>query len=274
MAEGSAPARAALAGNPSDLYGGAVLAVTLPSLMAHVLAEPADRLRIDPPNSLVEATARRLGVSANFTWKTSIPRSVGLGGSSALVIATLRALRKMEPAELAELALAVETEDLGIAAGPQDRYAQAYGGLTFMEFGDGGPECERLDPALLPPLVIGWCDGGTVDSGTVHGGPRKAVDAQSLRRLAEAARAARDALLARDADGFSHCVDASFDARRELMTLDPRHVEMINAARAAGAAANYTGSGGAIVAVCGDRLHRQAVEAALEAIGARTLTNA
>src|SRR5438477_3723375 len=99
MAEGSAAARAALAGNPSDLYGGAVLAVTLPSLTAHVVAEPADELVVEPQNALVEAAARRLGATAKLAWSTTIPRSVGLGGSSALVIATLRAFRGMDPLE-------------------------------------------------------------------------------------------------------------------------------------------------------------------------------
>src|ERR1700751_5078002 len=128
MAEGRAAARAALAGNPSDLYRGAVLAVTLPSLVARVAAEPAAHLHVDPPNVMVEAAASRLGANARIEWCTEIPRSVGLGGSSALGVGTLRALGEIHPSELAELALAVEAEDLGIAAGPQDRYAQAYGG--------------------------------------------------------------------------------------------------------------------------------------------------
>ena len=271
MAEGHAAARAALAGNPSDLYGGAVLAVTLPSPGAQVVAEPADELLVEPPNPLVEAGARRLGVTARIAWSTTIPRSVGLGGSSALVIATLRALREMEPAELAELALAIEVEDLGIAAGPQDRYAQAYGGLTFMEFAGEPPECEPLDPSLLPPLVVAWREAAAEGSGAVHGRLRKAADEEPLRRLAQSARTARYALVDRDLGKFARCVDASFDARRELMVLDPRHVEMIEAARAAGASANYTGSGGAIVAVCEDQGHREAVENGLRAIGCEAL---
>jgi glucuronokinase len=271
MAEGSAAARAALAGNPSDLYGGAVLAVTLPSLRARVVAEPSGRLLVDPPNQLVEAAARRLGASAKISWSTTIPRSVGLGGSSALVVATLRALGDMVPAELAELALAVEVEDLGIAAGPQDRYAQAFGGLTFMEFGGPRAQCERLDPTLLPPLVIGWRSAASEDSGAAHDRQRKSFDAELLRRLAECARAARRALIARDRREFGYCVDASFDVRRRLMTLDSRHVAMIDAARGCGASANYTGSGGAIVAVCDDHEHRAEVEARLRAVGCRTI---
>jgi GHMP kinases C terminal len=52
-----------------------------------------------------------------------------------------------------------------------------------------------------------------------------------------------------------------------MMPLDPRHVEMIELARGAGATANYTGSGGAIVAVCRDEDHRDEVALALRADG-------
>ena len=58
---------------------------------------------------------------------TTIPRSVGLAGSSAIVIAALRAAGvDLEPPEVAELALAIERDDLGIAAGLQDRAVQAF----------------------------------------------------------------------------------------------------------------------------------------------------
>ena len=45
---GSAPARAALAGNPSDGYGGAVLALALPAFEAGAVARSAPRLAIEP----------------------------------------------------------------------------------------------------------------------------------------------------------------------------------------------------------------------------------
>jgi hypothetical protein len=50
-----------------------------------------------------------------------------------------------------------------------------------------------------------------------------------------------------------------------MMALDPRHVEMIRAARTAGAGANYAGSGGSIVCVCRDEAHRRNVLDALRA---------
>ena len=292
FAAGEACARAALAGNPSDGYGGAVLALTLDSQRARALARPAPALAISPESELVRATvtrfARRLEPAAARTaivWSTSIPPGVGLGGSSAIVIATLRALCSLyavgltEP-ELAELALAVEVEELGIAAGLQDRVAQAYGGLTFMDFSrHAGPRpYERLDPSLLPPLVVAWRYDTAGESGAVHAPLRdrhargESVVLEALAELASLATDARAALLARDAAQLARCVDGSFDARRRMPPLDPRHVEMVQCARACGASANYAGSGGAIVAVCRDGEERDQTLSALLALGCEALS--
>ena len=106
-ARGAALARAALAGNPSDGYGGAVLAVTLPTWSARAEAATVGELAIEPANALVEATVRRFarelepsGLATAVSWSTSIPQRVGLGSSSALVIAVLRALCALHGVEL------------------------------------------------------------------------------------------------------------------------------------------------------------------------------
>ncbi len=292
-ARGVAFARAALAGNPSDGYGGAVLAVTLGRWWAQVEAVRAPSLSITPASPLVEAAVRRFAQEvapdareAAVRWTTSVPRGVGLGGSSALVIATVRALCELhgvelEPDRLAGLALAVETEDLGIVAGLQDRIAQAYEGLTFMDFagvGDAGSGSssdathgtyEPLDPALLPPLLIAWRPVAAAESGRVHATLRRrhadgddAVRA-AMAELGDVARAARAALVAGDHDGLRGCMDRTFDLRRTVIELDARCVEMIEVARACGASANYTGSGGAIVATGADGRELEAAEKAL-----------
>ena len=272
--EGAAHARAALAGNPSDGYGGAVLAVTVETHGARASARRAEMLAVRPASPLVEATVRRFArerapaaLSTEVSWRTTVPRSVGLGGSSAIVIAVLRALvdlygGEIGPAELAELALATEVQELGIAAGLQDRVTQAYGGLVFMDFdrGSGPARYERLAVDLLPPLLVAWRADASGDSGAVHGPLRdrhasgEPAVVAAMAELGALAREAREALVGSDQPRFSRCVDASFDVRRRLLELDPRHVEMIECARACGAGANYAGSGGAIVAVCCDGL--------------------
>ena len=287
-AHAAAHARAALAGNPSDVYGGAVLAVTLDGLSAEAFARRAQTPVVEPASELVEATMRRFAseldapaLATAVQWRTSVPGGVGLGGSSAIVIAVLRALcalhgTALDPARMAELALAVETEELGIAAGLQDRVAQAYGGLVFMEFGDGGAY-EQLASALLPPLVVAWRADAAQNSGEVHAALRTRLEAgdatvvAGMKELAELARAARAALIAGDRERLARSADESFDVRRRLLALDPRHVELVERARALGAGANYTGSGGAVVAVCRDQAHAGVVAGALSGLGCGTL---
>ncbi len=289
-ARGEAHARAALAGNPSDGYGGAVLAMTFADRRSRVVARPAPTLDITPPSELVAATvarfAREYRPAASRTavnWSTTIPRGVGLGGSSAIVISTLRALCalhgvELEPAELAELALAIELEELQIPAGLQDRVAQSFGGLMFMEFdpASGPDRYQRLDSGLLPPLVVAWRTDAAGDSGAVHAplrdryAQREPAVVDTMAELGRLARDARDALVAGDAVAFARCVDQSFDARRRMLALDSRHVAMIECARACDASANYAGSGGAIVAVC-PAGGRERVARQLSQLGCETL---
>jgi glucuronokinase len=260
---GRAPARAALAGNPSDGYGGAVLAVAVEAFAAEAKAVPAARDDFGGL-ALVEAAVRRYrrhtgagagGVAVRV--RSTIPREVGLAGSSAIVIATLRALGKLHgaPVELdalPALALAVETEELGIAAGLQDRVAQAHGGLVCMDFAVEPPRYEPLDAALLPPLFLAWRADAAAASGGVHGALRArwaagepAVHA-AMAALGDAARGGRECLACGDHAGFGAAMDRSYDLRASIAELDPRHVRMIELARACGASVNYAGSGGAI----------------------------
>src|SRR3954452_10729270 len=177
LRRGRAFARAALAGNPSDGYGGRTLAVVVREFAARAEVRPAAADRLDIP--LVRAAVARFRADVlavgpvAVDWATTVPREVGLAGSSAIVIAVLRALARATGAtlgerELARMALAVEAEDLGIAAGLQDRLVQAHEGLAAMDFGGGegakgfgrgrggGPPARpRASAAALPGLARG-----------------------------------------------------------------------------------------------------------------------
>jgi glucuronokinase len=292
-AAGQAFARAALAGNPSDGYRGAVVAIAFGQRRAAATATagpPHSGASCEPAAELVSATIRRFVAELDpdahdlaVRWSSDIPRSVGLGGSSAIVIAVLRALCRLRevtlaPAVLAELALSIERDDLDIAAGLQDRVAQTHGPLTFMDFAPTPPVYTPLEPAALPPLLIAWRPAGSGASGAVHAPLRDRFEAgepavhAAMQALAGHARAAARALRDGDRPALRAAVDGSFDVRRSILALDPLHVEMIQTARAAGAAANYSGSGGAIVAVCDDLAQRERAAAALAAIGCETLT--
>ena len=135
--------------------------MTLPEWQAKAAANRGDGLELEPANDLVQATVERFArelapdaLDSTIRWSTTIPQRVGLGSSSALVIAVTRALSqlfgiRLAPPRLAEFALAVETEGLGIVAGLQDRLVQSYEGLLFMDFSEP-PVARAAGPRAAP----------------------------------------------------------------------------------------------------------------------------
>jgi glucuronokinase len=132
----------------------------------------------------------RLPAERGFSlrYHTTVPRQVGLAGSSALVTAMLRALLAFygyasEDARgsvglpcdrLASFVLQIEAEELGITAGLQDRVVQAYEGLVHMDFrvdtlraNDGMGVYTQLPVAALPPLFLAYAADPS-DSGRIH----------------------------------------------------------------------------------------------------------
>jgi glucuronokinase len=299
MSSATALARTGLAGHPSDGYGGATLSVTLRNFAAQVHVEPATTLDIAPADDgqwpeggqpLVSAAVARFGRHCRHAgvpfdgrvrirYGSTIPREVGLGGSSAIVIATLRALAAttgatIEREQLPDLALAVETEELGIAAGLQDRVAQTYEGLVFMDFSTHS--YEPLDPALLPPLFVAWLPRAGGASGDAHASVRArfrrgdAAVVAAMQALARLADDARVALQGKDHDAFAAILDAGHDLRASIFDLDPRHAALVRRARDLGLHVTYTGSGGAIVGIAADAA--AVAEVGRNALVARAIT--
>jgi glucuronokinase len=235
----SVPARAALAGNPSDMHKGAVLAIPVRAFAA--TAELSDTAGDEP---LVRAALARVGSAAPVRVATTIPRSVGLAGSSAIVIATLRAAGvDLEPLAVAQLALSVERDDLGIAAGLQDRAVQAFDQPVLVD----GESVRPLTPAAALRFVVVWRPDAAGDSGDYHG--QREPNPAGMTELARIARGAAEAFVAGDALALANLMALSADVRRDAAPLPAAHEELADAVRAAGFSPNSTGSGGAVVAV-------------------------
>jgi len=194
--------------------------------------------------------------SVTLSASTSIPRSVGLAGSSALVIATLRALaacagHRWEPIELAELALSVERDRLGIAAGLQDRLVQAVGKPISMTFDPIGYHQLALPDDTS--LFVAWNPHGSETSDTIHRSLRRRFDGgdagvhAAMRDLAVQAARARRAIEAADALLLSEAIDRSFDLRASIVEIDATQQMLIDIGRSGRAAVNSAGSGGSIV---------------------------
>ena len=189
---------------------------------------------------------------------------MGLAGSSAIIIATLRALMQFYevkiPLEiLPNVALAAETEEMGINAGLQDRVAQTYEGCVYMNFDRGIMEAQkhgnyqRIDPALLPNLYIAYKTALGKVSGKVLNDIRTRYDSgdafviDTLKEIAGLAEKGRDALLNRDHAALHELMNRNFDLRAQIMRISDSNMEMIRTARSCGASASFTGSGGSII---------------------------
>ncbi len=262
---GSAYARIGLLGNPSDGYGGRVLAMTYQHRAWVGAAGTATVEPLPLRDAAIEAWQGCTGrpyQGPPLAWGTLIPRQAGLSGSSALIIATLRALGAaaevpLEGLDLARLAWRVETEHLGIAAGPQDRVVQALEGVLDMDFGPDPWRIERLAPGVLPPLLLGWPRSPGEPSGTAHAvlGGRHDRDEPGIRAALGALTAlvgqARERARARDPD-WRDLFDRNLALRQALMPIAPPDLEAAQVARSLGAGAKLAGSGGALVATAPD----------------------
>jgi len=321
MIETYAYARAGLLGNPSDGYYGKTIALIVRNFRARVLLYPSARLEIKPSKADMPifeslddlyATTRWRGyyggiriiqalivrfldycrqrdielVNRNFTleYETTIPLRLGMGGSSSIITAALRALCEYFNVSIplplqAKLILETETKELGVPAGPQDRVIQVYEGLVYMDFdkelmnSQGYGRYEQLDPSLLPNLYLAYrtslSEGTEVFHNNVRqrwlSGDREVI--QAMETWAAYAEQGRQALLSRDYGALRRLIDANFDLRGTIYSLSAGNLDMVLTARRAGATANFAGSGGAIVGTYEDEVMYRRLEEAMKAIG-------
>lgn len=221
-------------------------------------------------------------------YQTDIPMRVGLAGSSAIITACLRALMRFYDVRIpkpqqANLILSVEKNELGISGGLQDRVAQVYEGLVYMDFAkslldrQGYGRYEPLDPALLPPLYIAYHDDLSEGSEVFHNDIRSRFergDAEvvaAMKYWADLTDQVRDGLLRREGDKIGPLLNANFDRRRQLYNISPGNILMVETARAAGASAKFSGSGGAIVGAYADEAMYARLLKAMDAIQVKVI---
>lgn len=167
-----APLRLGLAGGGTDLdtysdtYGGYVLNTTI-SLYIHctikerdddkiifestdiehsLVCESKEYLNLDGHMDLYKAIYNRIvkdfikkPLSFSISTYSDVPSGSGLGGSSTLVVAILKAFVEwlnlpLGEYDISRLAFDIEREEIGIVGGAQDQYAATFGGFNFMEF--------------------------------------------------------------------------------------------------------------------------------------------
>ncbi len=301
MIETFAYARAGLLGNPSDGYFGKTISLLVKNFRARVLVYPSARLEITPSKAdmpvweslqdvyattrwrgyyggirIIQALLVRLmdycrdqGIEIeerNFTleYETTVPLRLGMGGSSAIITAALRALMQYFRLDIplpvqANIALETETIELGVSAGLQDRVIQAYEGVVYMDFAKGLMDQRRygnyepIDPALLPELYLAYRTSLSEGTEVFHNDIRARWNrgdteiVEAMKTWAGYAEQGRQALIDRDFARLDKLIDANFDLRAKIYKIGKGNLEMIETARSCGASANFAGSGGAIV---------------------------
>ncbi len=320
MIETYAYARAGLLGNPSDGYFGKTISLLVRNFRARVLLYPSARLEIRPAKSdlpvfdslddlynstrwrgyyggirIVQALIVRFldyckeqGIELperNFTleYESTVPLRLGMGGSSAIITAALRALMQYYSIEIplpiqANLVLETETRELGVSAGLQDRVIQAYGGVVYMDFNEelmkrqGYGHYESLDPALLDRVYVAYRTSLSEGTELFHNNVRdrwrrgEPLVVEAMQTWATYAEQGRAAILAGERQKLHELIDANFDLRTKIYQIGEGNLEMIRVARECGVCANFAGSGGAIVGLYEDEAQFNALQAALAKI--------
>lgn len=291
--EASAPTRVDLAGGTLDLWplhalhpgsvtvnlaidrratcrirsGGAGIRLVGLDRAVDVESKDVRELLDDPRTALVAAIVEELAPEAGIhvEFRSGVPFGSGLGGSSALAVATAAALarvvgRSLNGAGGVEFVRDVETRVLGKPAGVQDYYPAFGGGLHVLRFETGRTAADRRD---VDPEE--WSRHLTLfDTGAAHSSGmnnwevfRRRLEgdesvARSLERIAGAAREMATAAEASDFPAMGRALRDEWEARRELAPVvsSPAIERAIAAALAAGAwggKACGAGGGGCVV---------------------------
>ena len=254
-----APLRISLAGGGTDLeqyygrFGGAVLSTTIDKHFyviltltqgGHIQVSSSDyrtfyRQAIDGPTlwdgdlQLPKAIIHHFGIRTGLSMflASQVPPGTGLGSSSTVAVALIKAVavlrgEHLSRQELAEVACDIEIGKLGMPIGKQDQYAAAFGGLNYFEFSADGVRVERLPlpietmEALQSRLMLFftgiWHDSsqilGEQSRKTESDGP--AVD--SLHVIKQIAKEMRRDLLAGDVSRVGVLLHKSWMAKRNL----------------------------------------------------------
>lgn len=243
-----------------------------------------DEMPLDGQLDLVKAALTRLEAKNSHGFDiflhSDAPPGSGLGSSSALMVALVGLVRELKNQpftdyETAQLAYAIEREELGILGGLQDQYSAAFGGFNFIEF--------YKDRVIVNPLRISSDIMNELEhnlllcyTGTTRRSDRiiedqthrfESGDHDTVVALTEQKQLAVDmknALLRRELDDFGDLLHCAWQAKKRMSTKisNARIDELYDIARKSGALGGKitgAGGGGYILFYCRfERKHRVA----------------
>ena len=135
----------------------------------------------------------------------------------------------------------------------------------------------RLDPSLLPPVYVAYRTDLSEVSGVYHNNLKARYNAGdpavvgAMKFWADITEEARGCLERHDYKRLSELMDQNFDKRVEVSQVSPDNLRMVKTARACGASAKFTGSGGAIVGLYDGEEMLRTLETELAKISVKVL---
>ncbi len=292
-----APLRLGLAGGGTDVspycdeFGGMVLNATI-DMYAYctidvrddkIIFEAADRserveydakssLPIDGVLDLHKGVYNRVVKDFNggeplsfcMTTYSDAPAGSGLGSSSTMVVAILKAFVEwlnlpLGEYDIAHLAYDIERKDIGLSGGKQDQYAATFGGFNFMEFYEG-------DRVIVNPLRIkNWImdelessmvlfftgvsreSANIIDEQKKNAETKQKKSMQAMHELKEDAYTMKEAVLKGDIAKFAETLGKSWEAKKRTAdSISNNYIDAVySAAIKAGAyAGKVSGAGG------------------------------
>lgn len=208
----SAPGRCGIVGNPTDMYGGSVLSLSVREratcrLMMRqskginatneddhaIFTNKSDLILCGDKLDILRAALTFFAldleaVTLNIHLSTDIPMKAGMAGSTAMLASIVGAFDallglKMSPYALAETTRKIEARVMGVVCGHQDQHMAIFGGLNFMDFAgkESLTQSEEEPFATVeplgaffpnPPFILAHT-GKQHHSGTVHRSPRE-----------------------------------------------------------------------------------------------------
>lgn len=278
----SAPGRAGIIGNPSDIYGGTVVSSSIEERNRCWVRRTAEN-RWPQEDRLIKAAVTACGIDFPFQlkWHSDIPVSSGLSGSTSALASALLALsvlksgeRNLDPVgdkqQFAEWVRRTERYEAGIMCGFQDAHMIVNGGVQCMDFPGRFPITDRVDadfaPVSLQPL---HCDlpfllittGVERVSGSVHEPlAQRWLRGENLvkvamERIGELGRIGTVALSNSDFDGLAAAMNENHHLVQELGSTGPEVDRLVSHCLqegALGAKLAGAGMGGTVIALTND----------------------
>jgi D-glycero-alpha-D-manno-heptose-7-phosphate kinase len=222
---------------------------------------------------------------------SEVPPGTGLGSSSTVAVAMIKALsalrgQSLSRQEVAELACTVEIEKMGMPIGKQDQYAAAFGGLNAITFSREGVAVEPVKARrevvhTLERNILLFFTGTARNSADILSRQRESSARdeprviESLHAIKAMAKETLACLEQGDLTRYGRLLHESWQRKKQLAPgiTNPLIDECYEAALSAGAVGGKitgAGGGGFLMVYC-EPPFQEAVTQALEARGLRRM---